>query len=116
MAELWPAVLDAVRAENGMLAACLGSAQPVGVDGNVVTIAFPRSEAFAYRKADDAEKRDLVAEALRSVTGHPLYPAYELHDELPTVEEAPPLSEEELIARFKDAFDAEEIPPDDEPA
>ncbi len=116
VAELWPAVLDAVRAENGMLAACLGSAQPVGVDGNVVTIAFPRSEAFAYRKADDAEKRDLVAEALRSVTGHPLYPAYELHDELPTVEEAPPLSEEELIARFKDAFDAEEIPPDDEPA
>jgi len=116
VAELWPAVLDAVRAENGMLAACLGSAQPVAVDGGVVTIAFPRSEAFAYRKADDAEKRELVAEALRSVTGHQLRPGYELHDELPTIEEAPPLSEDELIARFKDAFDAEELTPDDEPS
>ena len=116
VAELWPAVLDAVRAENGMLAACLGSAQPVAVADGVVTIAFPRSEAFAYRKADDTEKRELVAEALRSVTGHPLRPGYELHDELPTIEEAPPLSEDELIARFKDAFDAEELTPDDEPS
>ncbi|HWV86682.1 MAG TPA: DNA polymerase III subunit gamma/tau [Capillimicrobium sp.] len=116
VAELWPAVLDAVRAENGMLAACLGSAQPVAVADGVVTIAFPRSEAFAYRKADDAEKRELVAEALRSVTGHQLRPGYELHDELPTIEEAPPLSEDELIARFKDAFDAEELTPDDEPS
>ena len=70
LTELWPAVLDTVRAENGMLAACLDSAQPIAVESTVVSIAFPRSEAFAFRKADDTEKRELVAQALRSVTGH----------------------------------------------
>lgn len=114
--EIWPAVLDAVRSENGMLAACLGSAQPVGVDGGTVSIAFPRSEAFAFRKADDTDKRELVAQALRAVTGHPLRPDYELRDEMPAVEEAPPLSEDELIDRFKQAFDAEELTHDEEPS
>jgi DNA polymerase-3 subunit gamma/tau len=115
LVDLWPAVLDTVRAENGMLAACLGSAQLVAVEGAAVTIAFPRSEAFAFRKADDTEKRELVARALRSVTGHPLRPSYELRDELPAADEAPRLTEDELIARFKEAFDAEELTHDEEP-
>jgi DNA polymerase-3 subunit gamma/tau len=115
LVDLWPAVLDTVRAENGMLAACFGSAQLVAVEGAAVTIAFPRSEAFAFRKADDTEKRELVARALRSVTGHPLRPRYELRDELPAADEAPRLTEDELIARFKEAFDAEELTHDEEP-
>jgi DNA polymerase-3 subunit gamma/tau len=115
LVDLWPAVLDTVRAENGMLAACFGSAQLVAVEGAAVTIAFPRSEAFAFRKADDTEKRELVARALRSVTGHPLRPSYELRDELPAADEAPRLTEDELIARFKEAFDAEELTHDEEP-
>ncbi len=112
--ELWPAVVDAVRAENGMLAACLGSAQPVALAGSTLQIAFPTSESFAHKKCDDLANRELVAEALRSVTGHRLSPDYELRDELAMAEEPPPLTEDEVIARFKEAFDAEELTHDDD--
>jgi len=114
VAELWPAVLDAVRAENGMLAACLGSAQPVALAGGMLQIAFPSSESFAHKKCDDLANRELVAQALRTVTGHALNPDYELRDELSIAEEPPPLSEDEVIARFKEAFDAEELTHDDD--
>jgi len=116
VSELWPAVLDAVRAENGMLAACLGSAQPVALAGTTVQIAFPTSESFAHKKCVDLPNRELVAQALRSVTGHTLSPEYELRDELAVAEEPPPLSEDEVIARFKEAFDAEELTHDEEPS
>ena len=114
VSELWPAVLDAVRAENGMLAACLGSAQPVALDGTTLQIAFPASEGFAHKKCADSANRELVARALRSVTGQELTPDYELRDELPIAEEPPPLSEDEVIARFKEAFDAEELTHDED--
>lgn len=114
LAELWPAVLDSVRADNGMLAAILDTARPVGVDGGVVTIAFPQSEAFLHRKADGAANREVVAGALRAVTGHALRPAYELRDDLPDAAEAPAPTEDEWIARFKEAFDAEELTHDEE--
>jgi hypothetical protein len=114
LVELWPAVLDSVRTTNGLLAAILAACQPVGVEGAVVTLAFPQSEAFGHRKADDASHRAVVAEALRAVTGHALRPAYELRDDLPLAEEPPPPTEEEWIARFKEAFDAEELTHEEE--
>jgi hypothetical protein len=104
-----------VRADNGMLAAIMATGQPIAIDGSTLQIAFPRSETFAHRKADDAANREAVAQALREVTGHPLRPDYELRDEMPAVEEPPPLTEDELIARFKEAFDAEELIHDEEP-
>ncbi|UGS34548.1 DNA polymerase III subunit gamma/tau [Capillimicrobium parvum] len=115
LADVWPAVLDSVRAENALLAAILDTARPVAADGTVVTIAFPQSEAFLHRKADDPAHREVVAEALRAVTGHALRPSYELRDDLPTAAEAPAPTEEEWIARFKEAFDAEELTHDEEP-
>jgi hypothetical protein len=105
-----------VRGENSMLAAILDTAQPIGVDGIVVTVAFPLSEAFLHRKAEDTANREIVAEALRAVTGHPLRPSYELRDDLPTADAAPAPTEEEWIARFKDAFDAEELTHEEEPS
>jgi hypothetical protein len=113
--EVWPAVLDTVRAENGLLAAIMATATPVAVTGDIVEIAFPKSEAFAHRKAEDQANRQIVAEALRAVVGSPLRPEFELRDEMPAVEELPPPSEDEWIARFKEAFDAEELTHEEEP-
>ncbi|HEU4656377.1 MAG TPA: DNA polymerase III subunit gamma/tau [Capillimicrobium sp.] len=114
LVELWPAILDTVRAENGLLAAILSSARPVGIDGPTATFAFPQSEAFGHRKAEDAANRQIVAQALRAVTGHELHPTFELRDELPIEDVPPPPTEDEWIARFKEAFDAEELTPDEE--
>jgi hypothetical protein len=113
--EVWPAVLDTVRSENGLLAAIMATATPTAVKGDVVEIAFPKSEAFAHRKAEDQANRQIVAEALRAVLGTPLRPEFELRDEMPAVEELPPPSDDEWIERFKDAFDAEELTHDEEP-
>jgi DNA polymerase-3 subunit gamma/tau len=108
----WPAVVDHVRAQNVMLAALLADARPVAVGERELTLAFPGGAAFLKRKAEQDDYRRMTVEALRTVTGHQLALRYELRDG----EEARPaegevvLSGEELVRRFLEEFDAEEIP------
>ena len=113
---VWPAVLEAVLAENALCAALLADATPVAVDGSLVTIAFPSDADFMRRKADDDGYRRCVAEALRAVTGSKPQITYVLAD-APATEEhaqavAAPPTEEEWVRRFVAEFDAEEIVPD----
>jgi DNA polymerase-3 subunit gamma/tau len=113
---VWPAVLEAVLAENALCAALLADATPVAVDGPLVTIAFPSDADFMRRKADDDGYRRCVAEALRAVTGSKPQITYVLAD-APAAEEhaeavAAPPTEEEWVRRFVAEFDAEEIVPD----
>jgi DNA polymerase III subunit gamma/tau len=109
---LWPAVLDAVRADNGLLAACLAEAHPVEVRGSEVVVAFAEHDTFNRKMADGREHRATVDDALRGLAGSALRVVFELR-ELEERSEAKPPSEDELVARFKTEFDAEEIVPDD---
>jgi DNA polymerase-3 subunit gamma/tau len=109
---LWPAVLDAVRADNGLLAACLAEAHPVEVRGRDVVVAFAEHDTFNRKMADGREHRATVDDALRGLVGSSLRVVFELR-ELEERSEAQPPSEDELVARFKTEFDAEEIVPDD---
>jgi DNA polymerase-3 subunit gamma/tau len=112
---LWPAVLEALRTDKGALAACLSEAQPVEVRGSQVVVAFAAHESFKRRMVDVPQDRAAVDEALRELAGRPLRVAYELR-ELDGDDEADNQpSEEELVARFKAEFDAEEIVPDEAP-
>jgi DNA polymerase III subunit gamma/tau len=104
--ELWPAVMETIRAENDLLAAALEQGRPApGSDG--VVIAFPASAAFFKRQAEKEERRAALAQAIRSVTGQGVSVAYELRDDVEP--ESPTVTPEELIERFKHEFDAEEI-------
>jgi DNA polymerase III subunit gamma/tau len=116
--QLWPAVLDRLARTAPALAAFFEEARPVGFDAaaNVVEICFPASATFNKRKAETPEQREKVAEALQTVTGQSLKPAYVLLDgEDPEPQAAAPaakdqaLDEEELLARLKSEFDAEEV-------
>ncbi len=109
---LWPAVLDAVRVDNGLLAACLAEAHPVEVRGREVVVAFAEHDTFNRKMADGREHRAAVDEALRDLAGSALRVVFELR-ELEQAAEVKPPSEDELVARFKTEFDAEEIVPDD---
>jgi DNA polymerase-3 subunit gamma/tau len=109
---LWPAVLDAVRADNGLLAACLAEAHPVEVRGSEVVVAFAEHDTFNRKMADGREHRATVDDALRDLAGSSLRVVFELR-ELEERSEVKPPSEDELVARFKTEFDAEEIVPDD---
>ncbi len=107
----WPAVIDLVRQGNAMLAALLADARPVAVADRGVTVAFPAGAAFLKRKAEQDDHRRATAEAFRAVTGYALALRYELR-EADDVDEAPGvpvLSGEELVRRFMEEFDAEEV-------
>lgn len=121
LCELWPAVVDAVRAENGLLGAALEKARPVEVTDGEATFAFAPEGSFFKGTAEREEHRQRVAETIRSLAGTALRPRYELR-ELPAAEApngaltAEPPSGEELVDRLVAEFDAEELIDDDEGA
>jgi DNA polymerase III subunit gamma/tau len=109
--EIWPAVVEQVRESGGeVLSRALEAARPIAVDADaaILELGFSPSAAFNKRKAEAQEARDRIAEALRATVGQRLRPVYVLLDR-----EADPasaaLSDEELIARLKAEFDAEEL-------
>ena len=110
----WPAVVDLVRGENAMLAALLSDARPVAVKERELTLAFPGGAAFLKRKAEQEDYRRVAGEALKAVTGRRLALRYELRDDEEEPAGEPVLSGEELVRRFMDEFDAEEVLEDDQ--
>jgi DNA polymerase-3 subunit gamma/tau len=117
-AELWPAVLESLQEEAPHLAAVLQSAQPSSVDASELTIAWPESAGFFKRKAEDPASKETIVRAIRAVTGTSLRLAYELRDDaaIASAPSAPRLSEEELVNRFVEEFDAEVLPSEEESA
>jgi DNA polymerase-3 subunit gamma/tau len=106
----WPAVVDLVRAENAMLAALLSDARPIAVRDQELTLAFPGGAAFLKKKAEQDDYRRVAGEALQAVTGQHLVLRYELRDaEDEETRGEQVLSGEELVQRFMEEFDAEEV-------
>jgi len=113
VAALWPAVADAVREQNAMVAALLAEAVPTAIDHEGrLTVQFPADAAFSKRKAE--ANRELIAGALRSLGGHSVALAFELGE---VREAAGPatLTADELADRLMRDFAAEEIFETDEP-
>jgi hypothetical protein len=104
----WSAVMETVRTSNPLLAAVIAEAQPAALARGELTIAFPSEAAFLCRKAQEAGNRQLVSDAVRTVTGHGLRLSYELREDL-VAPSGPHLSEEEWVDRFMAEFDAEEL-------
>jgi len=109
---LWPAVADAIREQNGMVAALLAEAVPTALDGGRLTIQFPADAAFSKKKAE--ANRELVSGALRSLGGHAIAVAFELGEERDAAGPAT-LTADELAERLMRDFGAEEIFESDEP-
>ncbi|MDQ3678164.1 MAG: hypothetical protein M3401_15440, partial [Actinomycetota bacterium] len=117
---VWPAVLDTLKDSNALCAALLADAQPVAVDGEQVTVAFPATASFLRRKAEDETYRSCVAAAVRTITGSRARIAYVLGQAPVDGDEpaaAPPAepTDEEWVARLVAEFDAEEIHSDPQP-
>jgi hypothetical protein len=97
-----------------MLAALLERARPIAVSGQELTLGFPRDAAFMKHKAEQDENRRATAEALRNVTGAALQIRYELTEAGTWPDGAAAgvdqvLTEEELVRRFVEELDAQEI-------
>jgi len=111
MRALWPAVIDLVRSENGLLGACIAETRPVALDGEDLVLVFPATAQFHKKKAEDPDNRRAVGEALQALAGGRWRLSYELGEELDeqTEPDAGAHSEEERVRRFIEEFDAEEI-------
>ncbi len=118
LVRLWPAVVDAVKeGGSGLLGQILSSARPVAVDVDegTVEVGFPASAAFNKRKAEAKEARERVADAVRTIVGERLRPAYVLlEDDAVATPAEGGLSEDELIELMRTEFDAEEYVPEPE--
>ena len=84
-------------------------ARPVALAERDVTIAFPTGAAFLKRKAEQEDHRRVAGEALQAVTGQRLVLRYELRDDEDVDDRDTVLSGEELVRRFVEEFDAEEV-------
>jgi len=107
---MWPAVAEAVREQNAMVAALVAEAVPSALDDDRLTVSFPADAGFHKKKAE--ANRELVLGALRSLTGTALAVAFEL-SETTGAPATLTLGEEELLERLKTDFGAEEIFDDD---
>ena len=118
LVSLWPALVDQLRQSGSeVLSHVLSAARPVAVDteGAVLKVGFPAGAAFNKRKAEAAEARDRLAEAVRALVGERLRPVFVLLEgeeqgEASTGEAS--LSEDELLEHLKSEFDAEELAED----
>ena len=111
-------MIDIVRKDNALLGALLADSRPVSLSDRNVTIAFPAAKAFAKTKAEQDDYRRATADALRSLTGATLALHYELRDVSDPEEIAAQdtgLTQEELVRRLVEEFDAQEVleDPDD---
>ncbi len=113
---LWPAVVELVRSENGLLGACIDEARPVALDGEELTLAYPFGAEFNKKKAESPANRAALGEALAALAGGRWRLRYELRD-TPASENGGALegrSEDEWVERFIDEFDAEELTDEDD--
>jgi DNA polymerase-3 subunit gamma/tau len=118
VSELWPAVIEAVRADDDLLAMCLTEATPVGCTERSLVIAFRPGDTMRRRKAESARARQALAEAVRGLTGvapQITVEARELEVAPAAAETAPADPEADLIERLKAEFAAEEILDDPDP-
>ena len=105
---LWPAVSDALLSEDrDVLAHALAVARPVALEDSRLTIAFPSEASFVKKKAEQG--REHVANAVRGITGQSLAVAFELSEKVAPVAGSATLDHDQLIARLRAEFDAEEV-------
>jgi DNA polymerase-3 subunit gamma/tau len=109
---LWPAVVDEVCKENGMVGAFLADARPCALEGGRVTVRFAPGSGFAKKKVET--NKAFVQDAIAALAGTRVGVTCEVaetadeEDEVP-VAVASVITEEELVERLKGEFGAREV-------
>jgi hypothetical protein len=115
--QLWPAVVDEVCKQNGMVGAFLTDARPAAVDRERLTVRFGPGAGFGKKKVES--NRAIVQVAVKAVTGALVTINCEMAEAADEgagvpVAAAPVLNEDELVERLKGEFGAREVFDDSE--
>jgi DNA polymerase III gamma/tau subunit len=104
-------VVPAAEAKAIWIGPLLGEARPSALDGNLLTLEFPRTAEFHREKLEEPRNLDLVRDALHEVTGRRLAIATTVAEGKPEggADEEEPLGEGDFISLLKDQFDAKEV-------
>ncbi len=104
-------VLPAVQERSIPTESVLREARPVSLEADVLTLEFPAEAEFHRRLAEDPKNANVLREALYQVTGRKLGVAFVVGEkrEREDAEETAPPSEDDLVALFKETFDAREV-------
>ncbi len=117
--EVWPAIVDHLRdSGSAMLSTLFDEAKPLAIDQerDLLRIGFPPSAKFNKKKAESSVNVERMSDAIASIAGQRLRPAYELiEDQNGTAapREETELSEDEIVEMVKESFDADEVAPDE---
>jgi len=108
-------VLEQLTGESPRLAAALSEARPAELTGEGLTLAWSESSGLSRRQVEDPTGHELIARTIRAVTGASLRVTHEVRSDHAAIQSAPAepaLSDDELVDRFMEEFDAEELPPE----
>lgn len=112
--QVWPAVLDAIRAAgSGPTASYFEGTRPVAIEPGRVEIGFPPESSFNRRNAEKPDRKSMLVEALLTVTGEKMTTVYVDLDaqsgDSGSQPSAQTIDEEEFVQRVKSEFNAEEV-------
>ncbi|MFM8791960.1 MAG: hypothetical protein ACKOFX_05660, partial [Solirubrobacterales bacterium] len=115
--QVWPAVIDSIRASgSGPAASYLECTRPVAAEAGTLTVGFPPEAAFNRRNAEKPERVAQLVEALVEVTGwRPEVAFTDLEGDQTLSEPTAPgaqgrrMDEREFVERIKSEFNAEEV-------
>jgi hypothetical protein len=102
-------VLDAVEQRSIPVATLLREAHPIGLVDDVLTVEFAGEADFHRKQAEEPKNSAIIRDALYDVTGRKLVLAFTLGEHSATDAEPEAHSEEDLVALFKETFDAREV-------
>jgi DNA polymerase-3 subunit gamma/tau len=104
-------VVPAAEAKAIWIGPLLGEARPTALDGDLLTLEFPRAAEFHREKLEEPRNLDLVRDALHEVTGRRLAIATTVADveHGGAADEEEQLEEGDFISLLKDQFDAKEV-------
>ena len=104
-------VVPAAQEKAIWIGPLLGEAKPSALEGNVLTLEFPRTAEFHREKLEEPRNLDLVRDALHEVTGRRLSIATTVADAdgEATSRDDEPLDESSFISLLKDELDAKEV-------
>src|SRR4051794_13600457 len=109
---LWPAVVEEVCKENGMVGAFLADARPCALEAGRVTVRFAPGSGFAKKKVET--NKAFVQDAIAALAGARVGVVCEVAEVADEEDDVPAavasvITEEELVERLKGEFGAREV-------